>query len=95
VQSLPDQDPPEIFGMHSNADITFQMNTTNIYINMVLSTISDEGGDVEGDSSEKLVLDMINKFLEILPDPLRRSESSKTVLERGDDGAISVYTVYL
>jgi len=38
---------------------------------------------------------MINKFLEILPDPLRRSESSKTVLERGDDGSISVYTVYL
>lgn len=60
---------------------------------MILSTISDEGGDEEGDSSEKLVLDMINKFLEVLPEPLRRSESSKKVLERGDDGAINVYTV--
>lgn len=62
---------------------------------MVLSTISDESGAEEGDSSEKLVLDMINKFLEILPEPLRRSESSKSVLERGDDGSINVYTVYL
>lgn len=62
---------------------------------MILSTISDEGGDEEGDSSEKLVLDMINKFLEVLPEPLKRSESSKTVLERGDDGAINVFTVYL
>lgn len=57
---------------------------------MVLSTISDEGGDEEGDSSEKLVLEMINKFLEILPEPLKRSESSKSVLERGDDGSINV-----
>lgn len=57
---------------------------------MVLSTISDEGGDEEGDSSEKLVLEMINKFLEILPEPLKRSESSKNVLERGDDGSINV-----
>jgi len=39
---MPDQDPPEIFGMHSNADITFQMNTTTSYIDMILSTISDE-----------------------------------------------------
>lgn len=90
---MPDQDPPEIFGMHSNADITFQMNTTTSYIDMILSTISDEGGDEEGDSSEKLVLDMINKFLEVLPEPLRRCESSNTVLERGDDGSINVFTV--
>ena len=93
MRGLPDQDPPEIFGMQSNADITYQMNSTNVMLEMVLSTVSDEGGADEDDSSDKLVLDMITNLLDELPEPLCRYESSKTVLERGTDGSINDYSV--
>jgi len=38
---------------------------------------------------------MLKKFLETLPEPLRRSEASKVVKERGSDGMISIYTTFL
>ena len=69
------------------------MNSTNVMLDMVLSTVSDEGGADVGDSSDKLVLDMITNFLDELPEPLCRYESSKTVLERGTDGSINDYSV--
>lgn len=83
--------------MHSNADITFQFNTSMKYLNMIMTTVAEESsGEEEGSGgSEKTVQDMIKKFLDILPEPLRRAEASKVVKERGDDGGISIYTVYL
>lgn len=55
------------------------------------------GGDEEGggNTTDKAVQEIIKKFLDALPEPLRRSEASKAVKERGDDGGISIYTVYL
>ena len=78
--------------MHSNADITFQLNTSMKYLNMIMTTVAEESsGEEEGSGgSEKTVQDMIKKFLDILPEPLRRAEASKGVKERGDDGGISI-----
>lgn len=84
--------------MHSNADITFQFNTSIKYLNMIMSTVAEDSGGGEeegGGTTEKTVQDMIKRFLDILPEPLRRVEASKSVKERGDDGGISIYTVYL
>lgn len=61
---MPDQDPPEIFGMHSNADITFQFNTSQRYLNAIMSTVAEEGGgDEEGgeNTTDKAVQDIIKK----------------------------------
>lgn len=84
--------------MHSNADITFQFNTSMKYLNMIMTTVAEESSGEEdggGGGAEKTVQDIIKKFLDILPEPLRRAEASKQVKERGDDGGISIYTVYL
>lgn len=61
-----------------------------------MTTVGEEGGGDEeggGNTSDKAVQEIIKKFLDALPEPLRRSEASKTVKERGDDGGISIYTV--
>lgn len=76
--------------MHSNADITFQMNTSNAYCNLIIQTGSDDSADVDLSNNEKLVTEMLKKYLELLPENLRRSEASKQVKERGNDGMISI-----
>jgi len=53
-------------------------------------TMSDESTDEDGGSNEKIVLDIIKRFCEITPEPLKRTEASKTVKERGNDGMISI-----
>lgn len=59
---------------------------------MIMTTVAEESSGEEegGSSSEKTVQDIIKKFLDILPEPLKRAEASKTVKERGDDGGISI-----
>jgi len=76
--------------MHSNADITYQRNVSGQYCSVMLGTISDEGGDEEGNDTEKIVNDMITQMTETLPAPLLRIDASKQVKERGSDGMISI-----
>lgn len=62
IKTLPEQDPPEIFGMHSNADISYQRSISDKYCNIIMLTLNDEGGDEEGGSdSEKIVNDILTK----------------------------------
>jgi len=93
---LPDQDPPEIFGMHSNADIAYQRNLSDLYCTIILITQSEDSGDDEGGSdTDKIVSDIITNFLGTLPELLLRSVASKSVKERNSDGMISIYTTFL
>jgi len=55
-----------------------------------MSVMSDEGQEEDSGNLERVVLEIIKKFLETLPDTLKRSEASKTVKERGNDGMISI-----
>lgn len=48
--------------MHSNADITFQRDTSNNYCTIILSIAAESGGgDDKGGSGENLILDMVTK----------------------------------
>mmetsp|Transcript_66239 Transcript_66239/g.142981 ORF Transcript_66239/g.142981 Transcript_66239/m.142981 type:complete len:80 (+) Transcript_66239:3560-3799(+) len=79
--------------MHSNADITFQMNTSNRYCEQIMKTSSDDSGaanDDDGSNLEKAVMDMLKRFLDLLPELLKRADASKQVKERGNDGLMSI-----
>jgi len=79
--------------MHSNADISYQRSVSDKYCNIIMLTLNDEGGDDEGGSdTEKIVNDIISKYLDSLPETLSRNEASKSVKERGNDGMISIFT---
>jgi len=80
VKSLPDQDPPEIFGMHSNADIAFQRDTSDLYCREILNIAAEKsggGGDDDGGSGgDNIILEIVNKYIEGIPQLLSRSEIS-------------------
>jgi len=68
LRSLPMIDNPEVFGMHANANITFQLQETRSIFETVLSIQPRvSGGHGEGKSPEELVDEMCNSTLSSLP----------------------------
>jgi len=84
--------------MHANADITFQRDTSTLYCDIILTIAADTsgGGDDDGGSGgENVILDMVNKYLEGIPELLKRTEISDKNLERDPSGNLSIYTNFL
>ncbi|CAL4125581.1 unnamed protein product, partial [Meganyctiphanes norvegica] len=66
ITTLPANDSPEAFGLHPNADITYQINTAKSILDTILSMQPKEGGGQSGGQSRESVVsclatDMMNK----------------------------------
>jgi len=78
IHSLPQTDQPEVFGMHDNANITYQLHETNKILDIVLSiqprmaASSSEDGH---QSPDQIVANMASEIESKLPKPLNRSEA--------------------
>jgi dynein heavy chain len=78
VDSLPLVDPPEIFGMHENANIAFQQQESDNILDVVLSVqprVSTAGG---GKTPEEIVTEIASAFVEKIPEDLTKEGSHAT-----------------
>ncbi|CAK9824517.1 Dynein axonemal heavy chain 8 [Anthophora retusa] len=59
-------DPPQVYGLHANANITYQGNTTQAVLDTIMSVQPKDAGSGGGESREVLVArqasDMLNKL---------------------------------
>jgi dynein heavy chain len=55
VDSLPDIDSPEVFGLHPNADITFRLKESNEMIDVIMETRPKEGGTGNSKGRDEVV----------------------------------------
>jgi len=104
VESLPQRVPTEIFGFHSNADITKNNKETQILFDSLLLTASTTGGGDKGGSSVELMIEKIaDSILGELPGqfditaasvkyPVLYTESMNTVLTQ-ELGRYNVLTI--
>ena len=60
-------DPPEMFGLHSNADITFRTNETNRALSTIIDIQPKEAAGSGGMTTEEIVLASVNDLLIKLP----------------------------
>lgn len=69
VNALPAQDRPEAFGLHANADITYQTNTARKVLDTILSIQPKEssGGAAAGETRESVVYRIAQDMLDKLP----------------------------
>jgi dynein heavy chain len=76
--SLPPIDKPQIFGMHENANITFQNKETNLILATILSIQPRELLSEGGKSTDDLVAEMAAEIEEHLPPLLVRAAAGET-----------------
>merc|ERR1719195_1397743 len=68
ISSLPLQDIPEVFGLHSNADITYQINTAKSILDTILSVQPKESsGGKAGETREAVVAKIAEDMMRKLP----------------------------
>ncbi|KAJ8315371.1 LOW QUALITY PROTEIN: hypothetical protein KUTeg_007521 [Tegillarca granosa] len=68
IEGLPLQDSPECFGLHSNADITYQTNTANDMLATIVNIQPKDSGGGSGETRESVVYRLADDMLEKLPD---------------------------
>lgn len=69
VNELPLLTPSDVFGFHPNADITKDMNETNLLTSSLLLCTSTEGGGSGKASMEEVLDELCNKILKDFPLP--------------------------
>jgi dynein heavy chain len=69
IESLP-IDTPGTFGLHSNADITFQLNETNLILNKLISIQPRTAVAAGGKSSDDTIKELAQSFIAKLPPKL-------------------------
>ncbi|WAQ93678.1 DYH8-like protein [Mya arenaria] len=67
IELLPLVDSPEAFGLHPNADITYQTNMAANILDTTMSIQPKEGGAGAGESRETVVFRMAEDMLDKLP----------------------------
>ncbi|XP_068593236.1 dynein axonemal heavy chain 5 [Cebidichthys violaceus] len=67
IEALPMVDSPEVFGLHPNADITYQTNLANETLSTIVNIQPKDSGGGTGETREASVQRLASEMLEKLP----------------------------
>jgi dynein heavy chain, axonemal len=93
LSDLPTFESPELFGLHANADITFNKNTVRRQLASILS-VQPRTKAAAGRSPEEKALELVVEFQRRLPAPIDKAQAHPDTYRLTDDGTmISLGTV--
>ncbi|XP_052872308.1 dynein axonemal heavy chain 8 [Anopheles cruzii] len=69
IETMALVDPPQVYGLHSNADITYQSNTTQVILETILSIQPKESSGGGGETREATVARLVRDMLAKVPAP--------------------------
>ncbi|XP_068092796.1 dynein axonemal heavy chain 5-like isoform X3 [Hyperolius riggenbachi] len=68
IEQLPLVDTPEVFGLHPNADITYQTNMANETLSTIVNIQPKDSGGGGGETRETIVQRLADEMLDKLPE---------------------------
>lgn len=95
IRGLPATEAPEVFGMHTNANISFQLQETRKLVDAVLSIQPRLSGGSSGKSSDETVSELAAELKEGLPPLLSRDEAAPGLFDRTEAGQLNSLSVVL
>ena len=91
IDKLPPVDTPEVFGLHTNANITCQSNTTKYILDTILNIQPKESSGGMGETRESTVLKMAEDMLSKLPDDYVPHEVKERINEMGALSSMNIF----
>ena len=67
IEKLPLQELPELFGLHDNANITFQQQESDKIVTTVLQIQPRESSTAGGKTPDEIVMDLASELIKNLP----------------------------
>eukprot|EP00050_Salpingoeca_kvevrii_P002276 m.190165 g.190165 ORF g.190165 m.190165 type:complete len:4578 (-) comp10576_c0_seq1:102-13835(-) len=91
IETLPGVDSPEVFGLHPNADITYQTTTATSVLGTIVDIQPKESSGGGGETREDVVTRMCNDFLEKLPDDFVPHEVRQRLKKMGAFTSMNIF----
>ena len=95
IEKMPNQDEPEIFGMHPNANIAYLRSESQKLLDTVLNVQPREQSSESGESPERQILDLIERLQREVPEPVSRDMFAKEILKRDSLGLLHCLSTVL
>ncbi|XP_047590735.1 dynein axonemal heavy chain 8 isoform X1 [Lutra lutra] len=91
IQSLPSLDNPEVFGLHPNADITYQSNTASAVLETITNIQPKESGGGVGETREAIVYRLSEDMLSKLPADYIPHEVKARLIKMGHLNSMNIF----
>eukprot|EP00163_Fabomonas_tropica_P009439 TRINITY_DN1923_c0_g1_i1.p1 TRINITY_DN1923_c0_g1~~TRINITY_DN1923_c0_g1_i1.p1 ORF type:complete len:2652 (-),score=902.80 TRINITY_DN1923_c0_g1_i1:9-7298(-) len=95
ISELPLVEPPKIFGLHANADVTFQRAETKQLLDTIISVQPRIAFVEGGKSSDQIVDELAADIMSKLPKNLDKQHQHANTFKRTEDGTVNSIGVVL
>ena len=95
IQTLPSFDDPEVFGMHENANITYQNQESTKIMETVLNIQPRVLAVASGKTPDELVMEMATEFATQLPELLDEATGNQEHFELTEEGNLRSLSIVL